>query len=60
MSSLMSSTDSVNVNSKRNLVRPTKNSCFELSLTAPTQGARSYLGVKRIVLRIQRYILKTR
>ena len=47
MSSLMSSTDPVNVNSKRNLVLPTKNSCFELSLRAPTQGARSYLGVKK-------------
>ena len=53
-----SQTTSVKVNTNRNLVHLTqKNSCFDLSLTAPTLGAKSFIGVKKIVFHIQRFVL---
>ena len=52
MSSLISptnQTESVKVKSKHNLVCPTKNSCFDLSLTALTQGVPEVLmGYKKL------------
>ena len=51
MPSLMSptsETNSVKVKFKCNLVRLTKNSYFELNRTAPTQGARSFIGIKKL------------
>ena len=49
LTSPTSQTNSVKVNSKCNLVRLIKNSCFDLSLTAPTLDARSLIGVKKNV-----------
>ena len=43
-----SHTNSVKINSKQNLVCLTKKSFFDLSLTAPTLGARSFMGVQKL------------
>ena len=48
LTSPTSHTNSVKINSKQNLVCLTKKSFFDPSLTAPTLGARSFMGVQKL------------